>query len=74
MVFFSLIFIFLLRNRENLYGISKFKSFATWSSFSPYVTVFQILGTRYSFFFPNLCILSFALRYRENSHGILTFT
>ena len=32
--FFPLIFIFLLRNQENLYGISKFISFATWSYFS----------------------------------------
>ena len=49
--FFSLIFIFLLRNRENLYGISKFKSFATWSSFSPYVTVFQILSSHCTLLF-----------------------
>ena len=33
--FLTFIFIFLQRNRGNLYGISKFKSFATWSSFSP---------------------------------------
>ena len=133
--FFSLIFISLLRDRENLYGISKFKSFATWSSFSPYVTLLRyfkfwaaavsyfllplyfVLCTKrlckfswnfdihrirnlVLFFFSgtyqltlfwfyvkpishygnplyfissNLCRLSFALRYRENSHGISTF-
>ena len=70
---FSFIFIFLLRNRENLYGISKFKSFATWSSLSPYVTVFQILGSRCTLLFVTFVFLSFALRYRANSHGILTF-
>ena len=133
--FFSLIFISLLRDRENLYGISKFKSFATWSSFSPYVTLLRyfkfwaaavsyfllplyfVLCTKrlckfswnfdihrirnlVLFFFSgtyqltlfwfyvkpishygnplyfissNLRRLSFALRYRENSHGISTF-
>ena len=126
------IFIFLLRKRENLYGISKFKSFATWSSFLPmlryfkfwaavvpyfllplyfvlctkisckfawnfdipiicnlvlfffdgtyqfilfwfYVKPFSNYGNPLQFIFWNLRMLSFALRYRENSHGILTF-
>ena len=81
--FLTLIFIFLQRNRGNLYGISKFKSFATWSYFSPklHVPTNVILVLRYSISnfgkplyltFCNLRILSFALRYHENSHGILT--
>ena len=79
--FLTFIFFFLQRNRGNLYGISKFKSFATWSSFSLelHVPTNVILVLGYSILnsgkplyltFCNLHILSFALRYRENSHGI----
>ena len=85
LVFFvTFIFIFLQRNRGNLYGISKFKSFATWSYFSLelHVPTNVILVLRYGILnsgkplyltFCNLRILSFALRYRENCHGISTF-
>ena len=80
----TFIFFFPQRNRGNLYGISKFKSFATWSSSSLelHVPTNVILVLRYSILnsrkplyltFCNLRILSFALRYRENSHGISTF-
>ena len=79
--FLTFILIFLQRDRGNLYGISKFKSFATWSSFSPELhvssNVILVLCYGISNFgqplyltFCNLRILSFALRYRENSHGI----
>ena len=82
--FLTFIYFFLQRNRGNLYGISKFKSFATWSSFSLelHVPTNVILVLRYSILnsvkplyltFCNLRILSFALRYRENSHEISTF-
>ena len=82
--FLTFIFFFLQRNRGNLYGISKFKSFATWSYFSLelHVPTTVLLVLQYSILnsgkplyltFCNLRILSFALRYRENSHGILTF-
>ena len=82
---FSLIFISLLRNWENLYGISKFISFATWSYFSLelhvptnviwfYVRIFQILGSRYSLFFVTFvfCPLQ-VLKYCEKSHRVLKF-
>ena len=83
-LFLTFIFFFLQRNRGNLYGISKFKSFATWSSFALelHVSTNVILVLRYSILnsgkplyltFCNLCILSIALRYCENSHGISTF-
>ena len=70
--FLTLIFIFLQRTRGNLYGISKFKSFATWSSFSPKLrvptNVILVLcygisnsGQLLYLTFCNLRILSFAL-------------
>ena len=82
--FLTFIFFFRQRNRGSLYGISKFKSFATWPSFSLelHIPTTVILVLCYSILnsgkplyltFCNLRILSFALRYRENCHGILTF-
>ena len=60
-------------------------SFATWSSFSfaLHVPSTVILDLRYNISnfgkplyltFHNVCILSFAVRQRENSQGISTFT
>ena len=85
MFFFPLIFIFLLRNRENLYGISKFISFATWSYFSSELhvptTVILVLrysisnsGSRCSLFFVTFvfCPLQ-VLKYCEKSHRFLKF-
>ena len=82
--FLNFIFFFLQRNRGSLYGISKFKSFATWSSFSLELHVptnvilvlcYSILnsGKQLYLTFCNLRTLSSALRYCENSHGISTF-
>ena len=85
LVFFvTFIFFFLQRNRGIIYGISKFKSFAIWSYFflELHVPTNVIFVLRYSilnsgkllkFTFCNLRILSSALRYCENCHGILTF-
>ena len=82
--FLTFIFFFLQRNRGNLYEISKFISFATWSPFSLelHVPTTVMLVLRYNILnsgkplyltFCNLRILHFAHRYRENSHGIWTF-
>ena len=73
MVFFSFIFIFLLRNREISLRNFKIQIICNVVLFFSLCYGISNFGHPLYLSFCYLCILSVALRYHANSHGILTF-